>query len=181
MERINVVGPSGSGKSTLSARLAAELDLPHIELDALQHQPGWAQLPADELRARVTQLTDGPRWIVDGNYSGILGDLVWRRADTMVWLDLPRAEVMCQLIPRTISRAVTRRELWNGNREPITGMFRWDPHHSVLRWSWTRHPLVRARYAAVMEDPTYDHLRVIRLRNRAEVRRWLDELASSRR
>ena len=181
MERISVVGASGSGKTTVAARLAEKLDLPHIELDALQHQPGWAQLPAEELRHQVTELTSGPRWVVDGNYSSILGDLVWSRADALIWLDLPRAAVMRQLIPRTVARAVTRRELWNGNREPITGLFRWDPHHSILRWSWTRHPLVRERYTAMMADPTYDHLRFVQLRSRAEVRRWLNEVAASAR
>jgi adenylate kinase family enzyme len=181
VERINVVGASGSGKSTVASRLSEMLDIPHVELDALQHQPGWAQLPVEELREQVTELTSGPRWIVDGNYSSILGDLVWSRADTLVWLDLPRAAVMRQLVPRTVTRAVTRRELWNGNREPITGLIRWDPHHSILRWSWTRHPMVRERYTTMMEDPAYGHLRFVRLRTRAEVRGWLSEVATARR
>ena len=39
--RIAVVGSSGSGKSTLARRLAVELGLTHIELDAINWQAGW--------------------------------------------------------------------------------------------------------------------------------------------
>lgn len=136
-------------------------------------------MPAEEFRDRVDELTSGPRWVVDGNYSSKLGDLVWRRADTVVWLDLPRAAVMRQIVPRTVFRALTRRELWNGNREPITGIFRWDPHRSIVRWSWTTHARVREHYTEAIEDSTFAHLRFVRLRSRAEVRRWLSELGAA--
>ena len=42
--RVSIVGNAGSGKSTLAQALAACLDVPHIELDALFHQPGWQPL-----------------------------------------------------------------------------------------------------------------------------------------
>ncbi len=180
MERINVVGASGSGKTTVAARLAEALSLPHVELDALHHQPGWTPLPADELREQVADLTSGPRWVVDGNYWSRIGDLLWTRADTVVWLDLPRHQVIRQLVPRTVTRAVTRRELWNGNREPVTGLLRWDPHRSIVRWSWTTHAGTRDRYAKAFADPAYAHLRRIRLRSRTEARRWLTEVTRER-
>jgi hypothetical protein len=40
-ERINVVGTSGSGKTTFARQLAARLDLPYYEMDALFWKPGW--------------------------------------------------------------------------------------------------------------------------------------------
>lgn len=144
MERISVVGCSGSGKTTAAARLAEHLDVPHIELEAVFHQPRWAPLPEEEFRGRLDEVLAGDRWVVDGNHSAVR-DLVWSRAGTIAWIDLPRWRAMCQLIPRTVVRAVTRRELWNGNREPLTGMFRWDPDRSILHWSWTTHHRVRGR------------------------------------
>ena len=42
--RIAVIGNSGSGKSTLARTLSARLGIPHIELDALNWQPGWRGL-----------------------------------------------------------------------------------------------------------------------------------------
>ena len=32
-----------SGKTSLARRLAAELNVPHVELDALHHGPNWDQ------------------------------------------------------------------------------------------------------------------------------------------
>ena len=38
--RIVVVGTSGAGKTTLARRIAAQLQLPHIELNAINFVPG---------------------------------------------------------------------------------------------------------------------------------------------
>ena len=92
MRRVSVVGSSGSGKSTVAARLAEQLGVPHTELDAINHQPNWTPLPHEEFRRRVTEITAGAQWVVDGNYSTVR-DIVWDRADTVVWLDLPRGLV----------------------------------------------------------------------------------------
>ncbi len=85
-QRINVVGVTGSGKTTLARRLSDRLDIPHVELDALFWGPGWTETPDDVFRERVRQALAGERWVVDGNYSRIR-DIIWPRADTIIWLD----------------------------------------------------------------------------------------------
>ena len=42
--RIVVVGTTGAGKTTLASRIAVMLELPHIELDAINWQSGWRDL-----------------------------------------------------------------------------------------------------------------------------------------
>jgi adenylate kinase family enzyme len=172
VRRVTVVGNSGAGKTTVGRALARMLDAPFVELDAIFHQPGWEPLPADEFRRRVAEVVAGERWVVDGNYSAVR-DLVWQRADTVVWLDPPRRTVMRQLIARTLRRLVTRQPLWNGNREPLTGVFRLDPMRSIIRWAWTRHHTYQERYAALAADSAYRHLRFVRVRTRADVARLL--------
>jgi len=44
VRRVSVVGVSGSGKTTVARALAARLGVPHVELDAIYHQPGWTGL-----------------------------------------------------------------------------------------------------------------------------------------
>lgn len=46
--RIHVIGNSCAGKSTLGQRLARALDVPFVELDALNWQPGWVGLNATD-------------------------------------------------------------------------------------------------------------------------------------
>ena len=163
-----MVGNSGSGKSTLAARLAAALAIPHLDLDAVFHQAGWQPLPRPDFRAAVADFAAGDAWVIDGNYSTVQ-DLVWARADTVVWLDPSRSRVMRQLVPRTLRRMVRRTELWNGNRESWTALFRADPEQSILRWAWTRHAQTRERYARAQADPANAHLEFIRLRTPAQV------------
>ncbi len=174
--RISVVGNSGSGKTTLARRLAERLDVPHVELDALFHQPGWQPLAPDEFRAVVEEATRGPDWVACGNYS-LVREQVWARADTVVFLDLPRRAVMARVVRRTLRRVVSREELWNGNREPFGNLYRLDPQRSIIAWAWTRHHVYRDRYLAAMADPRWSHLRFARLCSRREVERWVDQLA----
>lgn len=173
MRRISVVGIPGSGKSTIARELAALLDVPVLELDALYHQPDWTQLPDDEFARRTAELVRTDGWVIDGNYSAVREDVVWAGADTVVWLDLPRRVVMTRLVRRTVRRTLTRQELWNGNRERATNLTSWDPHRSILRWAWTRFRPYRERYEAALGDPTWDHLRFVRLRTPDEVARFM--------
>jgi adenylate kinase family enzyme len=165
--RFSVIGTSGSGKTTLGRALAARLKIPFIELDSIFHQPNWVPLPEAEFRARVATLLDGERWVIDGNYA-VVRDLVWDRATTIVWIDLPRWQVMVQVIWRSVSRAVTKAELWNGNRERWSALL--DRDHPI-RWAWRTYHDRRRRYEASLDA------RWVRLRSRRDVRRWLDEVA----
>jgi adenylate kinase family enzyme len=48
--RIVVKGASGSGKTQVAARLAVDLGVPHVELDALHWGPNWSEPTLDEFR-----------------------------------------------------------------------------------------------------------------------------------
>ena len=167
-----MVGTSGSGKSTTGRQLAQPLGVPFVELDSIYHQPNWVPLAAEEFRRRIAEVAAGDGWVIDGNYR-VARPLVWARADTVLWLDLPKRTVMRQVIWRTVRRAAFRVELWNGNRERWANLFTWVPENSVISWAWHRHGVYRERYAAAAADPAYADLRFVRLRNRREVRQFL--------
>jgi len=179
--RISVVGNSGSGKSTLARAVAARLSVPYVELDAFMHQPGWQPRPDEEFLLEVERATAQPDWVVDGNYRRfVIEGPVWKLADTVVWLDLPRRTIMTQVIRRTVRRAVTREVLWNGNREPLSNFLSLDPLQNIIVWAWVKHHDFAERYASAMTDPRWRHLRFIRLRSHSEAVRWLDSVASPR-
>jgi len=176
VERVVVVGNSGSGKTTVARRLAMRLGVPHVELDAIYHQPGWTPLPAAEFTRRVADAVAGDGWVVDGNYSPVRA-VVWERATTVVWMDPPRHVVMRRLILRTLFRAAGRVELWNGNRERWLNLFSLDPERSVIAWAWQQHRRYRERYAALATDPVYSHLTFKRIARPADLQRLLSGTA----
>jgi adenylate kinase family enzyme len=170
MKRVAVMGGSCTGKTTVSGRVAEKLGVPHVELDALHHDAGWQEAPAEILQARVRSALDAAPdgWVVDGNYGTKLGSLVLERADTVVLLDPPLLRTFGRSLRRTVTRTITREELWNGNREQIRHLFTryWIPWW-VLR---THRHYAREIPARVAEHP---HLEVVTLRSDDEVERWL--------
>jgi adenylate kinase family enzyme len=170
-----VVGTSGSGKSWLAARLASALGFSYVELDAIRHQPDWVPLPDCEFVRRVSALVSGDTWVVDGNYFDLVTEpVVWPAADTVVWIDLPKATVIRQVAARTLKRWAFREELWNGNREKLRDTMRWDPQKSIVRWTWTSFDHNRDRYQAAMSESRWKHLRFIRLGSHQDVSRFLE-------
>jgi adenylate kinase family enzyme len=176
VRRVSVIGGSCTGKTTLSRELAQTLGVPHIELDALHHDAGWQEAPADVLRARVdAALAAAPDgWVADGNYHGKLGTYVLERADTVVFLDLPQRTALRRVAWRTLRRSVTREELWNGNRESFRIAFSRD---SIVWWVIRNHGSHRKKWPERVAPLT--HLQVIRLRSAGQVRDWLQSIQAT--
>jgi adenylate kinase family enzyme len=180
VERIAVVGSPGSGKSTVARAVSVALGIPHLELDSVFHQPGWAELPADEFRDAVRAFTDRDAWVVDGNYTrqGI-ADLVWPRADTVVWLDLPRSQTMRRVGARTIRRISRGEKLWNDNQERWRNLVDPRPEENILLWTWTRYNKVKQQYARRFDDPQWSDVNRVRLTSSGEVDAFLQAVVSS--
>ena len=123
----------------------------------------------------VERATCHAAWVIDGNYRRfVIEGPVWERADTVVWLDLPRRTVMRQVIARTVRRAVTREVLWNGNREPLTNFLSLDPMKNIIVWAWVKHDEFVQRYGDAMGDPRWSGIKFVRLKSHAEARLWLE-------
>jgi adenylate kinase family enzyme len=176
VRRVAVIGASCTGKTTVSRELALRLGVPHIELDALHHDPGWQEAPAEVLQARVdAALAAAPDgWVADGNYHGKLGTSVLERADTVVFLDLPYWTALRRVLWRTLWRSVTRKELWNGNRETFRNAF---SRQSIVWWVIRQHGSYREKWPPRFESLT--HLDVVWLRSARDVREFLQSIQAT--
>ena len=140
-KRIVVVGTTSSGKSTLAEQLAKKLNLEFIELDALFWEPNWQGANVGVFRKRVETATSSQRgksedssgWVVAGNYR-IVRDLIWPKAQAVIWLDYPLHIVFWRMLTRTIRRAVAQEELWNGNRETFWAHLKFWSNDSLFNW-----------------------------------------------
>jgi len=171
-QRISVVGTIGSGKTSFARKTSKLLDAPHIELDALHWEPNWVEAPNDLFRERVKQSLQGDSWVADGNYHQAR-DIVWNRADTVVWLDYPFRTIMDRLARRTLRRIFTHEQLWNGNQEHIRGLFTRD---SVFLWAIRTYRRRRRQYPILLRKPENSHLTVVRLRSPREAGEFLSKL-----
>jgi adenylate kinase family enzyme len=171
--RVAVVGTSGSGKTTLARRLAQHLGVPHVELDALHWAADWTPVPREVFRARVSRALDGDAWTTDGNYSAVR-DIIWSRADTVVWLDYAWGVVMGRVTWRTLRRSLMREELWNGNRERLwEGFFGRD---AIVWWALRTYRRRKREYPVLFRQPEFAHLSVVRLGSPRSAREWLTSL-----
>jgi cytidylate kinase len=170
-----VIGTTGSGKTTFARALGAVIGAPHIELDGLFWEAGWKMADLDNFRARVGSAITGERWVVDGNYraAGAL-EMVWSRADTVVWLDYPLPLTFVRLARRIVARIRDRTELWpgTGNRETVrNAFFNGDP----LLWFAVRtHRGRRRRLAELLTRTEFAHLTVHRFQQPRDADSWLE-------
>jgi adenylate kinase family enzyme len=174
-QRIVVIGVTGSGKSTLAERLADKLGLDFIELDALNWKPGWVDAGDEELREKVEIATRAPGWVLAGNYSKVR-DIVWRRAEAVVWLDYPFLLVFGRLWKRTWRRWWTKELLWGTNYERLLPQFKLWSKESLFNWLVQTYGRHKRQYPKLFASQEYSHLKVIRFRKPAEMEKWLDSI-----
>jgi adenylate kinase family enzyme len=145
MKRIAIVGSTGSGKTTLAKRLASSFGARFIDLDDLHWAPGWVELDDAQFRALTERATSVDQWVSSGNYSPVR-DIVWGRADTIIWLDYSFPRTAYQLVRRTIRRCATGEPCCNGNRETWKRQL---SRHSILLW------LLKSYWRNRRNIPTY--------------------------
>lgn len=182
MQRIVVAGGPGNGKSTLARQLGDRLGLAHIELDSLFHRPGWESASEEEFRAGLVAAMDAATdgWVSCGNYISLCADLHIQRADTFVWLDLPRGLVTRRTAQRTVRRAITRERLFGQDiREPLRNFTRWAPEKNIVRWAWHYHGIYAVKYARHLAKPEWAHLDVFHLRTVDEIAAFLEGATGS--
>ena len=172
MQRVLVAGITGSGKSTYAAELSRRLALPSYSMDALFHGPGWEPIPTfvDD----VASIVEGDCWVFDSHGYSEVQDVMWARADAVIWLDYPRRIAATRVTRRSFRRAWRQETMFNGNTETFRQWL--DPEHPV-QWVWTHYAQRRRNLEERFADPRYADLTKVRFTRPAAAQRWMDVAA----
>jgi hypothetical protein len=177
--RILILGRTGSGKTTLARELSAGLGVPHVELDSLYFGPDFSTAPLDVLRERTSAAIAGEQWVTDGNKRAVR-DLVWPRADTVVWLDYGVHVSLWRLAKRARARtsSLSAQAAESGSRSGLPKQML-AAARGVLK-ALRSHRGQRREYPKLFAQPANQHLAVARLRSPASTREWLARVTSGR-
>ncbi|MGV9361460.1 (d)CMP kinase [Amycolatopsis sp. NPDC003731] len=167
--RFTVAGPSGSGKSSLARTIAARLEIPYVELDALYHGPEWTV--RETWQEEVLDFIAGPEWAIEWQGEEVREQMTGR-AQVLVWLDHSRVTVTSRVVRRTVRRRFGGSPLPNGLQEGPLRTFFTDPDH-IIKWSWRYHEKIRNRVKRVIAEDNHPGLVIVRLRGQREVDAWL--------
>ncbi|MCW7542737.1 hypothetical protein N7I30_02865 [Aurantimonas litoralis] len=125
---VMIVGSPGAGKSTLARRIGASCGLRVIHMDQLYWTAGWRRREPSYHRALVEDAVARPSWVFDGNHTATL-PLRTQKADTLIWLDLPRGLCMLRILRRVAGGyGKVRADMAAGCPE------RFDA--GLLKWAW---------------------------------------------
>lgn len=115
--RITILGLPGSGKSTLARRIAEKLHISYIHLDRFWLEGGGGHNSRTTLdperthaymRMKILEAIQAESWVSDGVYSLIQPEIA-KRADTMIFLDMPFWRRLANHAKRTV-RSIRRKE-----------------------------------------------------------------------
>jgi adenylate kinase family enzyme len=163
---VAIVGSTGSGKSVLARTLAEAWGIRYVELDALYWQPNWTPAPGEQFQEAVAAAIAGEEWVVDGNHSDVR-DLIWRRANVLIWLDYPQSVVLWRVAQRWLARLRGQRgedggEVFPGSEAPAA--------------AFQGHRARQRHYPRLLAQPAYGHLHVVHLRSPQQTAQWLASL-----
>lgn len=175
--RIALLGCNGAGKSTLARTLGKLLCLEVFHLDRMWWQGGGYRIvgqktadahamdPQAFLRLQEG-LVSQDRWIIDGGRADLSVRLA--RADTVIFLDLPRRTCMWRMAKRT------------GSPRPdyppdVQESWRWMM--VLLRWMWSYPKRKRPGMVAAVEEYA-GHANVIWCRSASDVRQLVESVST---
>jgi adenylate kinase family enzyme len=170
MQRIAIIGSAGTGKSTMARQLGDITGLSVVHLDALHWHPGWVATLREEWDSIIAEAVSQESWIIDGNYGRTIEPRL-ERADTVLFLDLPRSVCLWRVFKRWVRyRGRSRPDLGPGCPERLSWEF--------MVWIWNYPKQSRPRVMEQIEVHSAN-TEIVVLRSQKEIDRFLSGLANN--
>jgi adenylate kinase family enzyme len=176
-QRIAIVGCVGAGKSTLARTLGELLHLGVFHLDRMWWQDGRYRIVGKKtadahamdpqaFRRLQEGLASQEQWIIDGGRADLSVRLA--RADTVIFLDLPRRTCMWRVVRRTGSAR-------SDYPPDVQESWRWLV--VLLRWVWSYPKGKRPGVVATIEE-FGGNANVLWCRSASDVRRLVESIST---
>jgi adenylate kinase family enzyme len=173
MQRVVVLGSVGAGKTTLATTISRRTGLPLVHLDRLFWRSGWTPAPREEALRDLADAIQRDRWILDGNFLADRDggwDARFDRADTVIFLDVPRRASVFRVLKRRLREPKrSRPDLPEACSEGLA--------LSVFRWIWAYPTADRPCVLGILERLGED-VDVHHLRSRSDVQRFVAALSA---
>jgi adenylate kinase family enzyme len=176
VKKVALFGPPASGKTTIARKLSSSLGIPHTNLDEILFTDAGA-LPFNEFHTAAERITRKDSWVVEGNYSK-LADVVWHRADVLVWLDLPLRLVVRRIVFRSLRQLAGLDTSAQAQR--LTWKRAFFERRSLLRTAIRKYRHNRPRYARQVAETAALGVHVVRLRSGRQADAWLANALADR-
>jgi len=189
--RVHIAGGSGTGKSTLAVRVGRLIEAPihHLDYVARDFDANRVRTVPERI-ALVKAIAESDTWVTDGIHVGWT-EVLYRRADVIVWLDHVRWPLaLARVFRRSIAGGI--RDLQgHGGRHGRIRPRRYASHLAEL-FRVSRE--IRAFDASAQDGPTGDGGsrraiayqlqpyvgKVVHCRSRGDIERFVAELAELR-
>jgi adenylate kinase family enzyme len=174
-KRTIIFGSTGIGKTTMVKRIADEFSIPVIDIDTLRREAGKSESPEQVFSFLVADRVRGETWIIDGSYTSVQ-DILWSRAEAIVWLDFSFGVFLSRLIKRSLYRIFIRKK----SEKPVKAR---NQPASERAGNYLRAILTgkqrRERYFATLYNSKHTHLHIIRLTSPEDATLWLKLLKNN--
>lgn len=164
-KKIIIVGVSASGKTSLARALGVAVGIEPILMDEIMWKPGWEYVGDDNVVQQLDQLSVGEKWVIEGYISKKARTFLFDRADTIIYLDYPRAIATWRYIKR-----------WWCYRKDARPELLGSPDHfsfTFLKLVWTKGEAISLKKFL---DAVEDRDKIIRLTSPKETRDLLKGL-----
>lgn len=118
--KIVVVGVSATGKSTFTRKLAQKIKVFPVFVDAIMWKPGWNYIGDEETAKKLIEISDGSQWIIEGYLVEGAKEIIFNRADSIIYLDYSPIVAVLRYIKRYWKHRVNPRTELDGSPEKFS-------------------------------------------------------------